>query len=104
MRLTQALQHAINGRFALGWWEQSPIFLHSPQAQNPTRPNSNSPLKVCGGSVFGIPVTEFSCAALGVLGLGNSAGRKCLNAFIIPEKRLILEDSLCAPGSLLLRS
>src|SRR6202050_4306267 len=37
----------------------------------PTRPSSNTPLKFCGGSVFGILVTKFPHAALGVLERGT---------------------------------
>jgi hypothetical protein len=70
----------------------------------PTRPSSNTPFQVCGGSVFGIPATESPCAALGMLGRGM-LGRKALSRHVcIFPKPTHLEDSLCAPGSPLLRS
>src|ERR1700693_2154414 len=39
----------------------------------PTRPSSNTPFLFCGGSVFGIPVSE-SLFCAGVLGRGTSPG------------------------------
>jgi hypothetical protein len=55
-RLTLSSQNAINARFALCAGVES--LFSTAHVQTPTRPNSNSPLKVCGGSVFGIPATE----------------------------------------------